>query len=349
MYVKPALILACVVVSADAASVSRRSLLRTTGAAAVATPLVASAADKQPLLAAGSIAVPRVGFGLYKTAPEETKAAVALALEAGVRHFDTAAAYNNEAELGAALREATGAGENVFVATKVAVTAGTSARDAVAAAADRLKRAPDCVYMHSPLASKEQRLETWAALAEARREGLCRTIGAANCGLRHLKELEVAGPAPALVQLELSPYNQRPAEVAWARGNRAVVTCAAWSKLSGAYNWGSDAAFKTLTAVSKAHGATKAQVLVRWSIQRGFVPLARSGVGDSVQRLAIAQNALAGVEDGVSWKGGQLSASEMRALNALEAKLASGTLGRADGWNADDVTGPDWDPTTYVA
>ena len=129
--------------------------------------------------------------------------------EAGVRHFDTANAYNNEAELGAALREGD-TGENVFVATKVSPTAGASARDAVAAAADRLKRAPDCVYVHSPLAPKEKRLETWAALNEARREGLCRTLGAANCGLRHLKELEVAGPAPALVQLELSPYLARP-------------------------------------------------------------------------------------------------------------------------------------------
>ena len=339
------LLLVCT--AAAVAPVSRRSLLKTTGAAAVATPLAANAADKQPLLAAGSIAVPRVGFGLYKTAPEETKAAVALALEAGVRHFDTAAAYNNEAELGVALREGD-TGENVFVTTKVAVTAGASARDAVAAAADRLKRAPDCVYVHSPLAPREKRLETWAALNEARREGLCRAVGAANCGLRHLKEFEVAGPAPALVQLELSPYNQRPAEVAWARGNRAVVTCAAWSKLSGAYNWGSDAAYKTLNAACKAHGATKAQILVRWALQRGFVPLPRSGVSDSVQRLAIAQNSLAGVEDGATWKGGQLSAQEMRSLNQLEDRLASGRLGRTDGWTADDVAGPDWDPTTYV-
>ena len=156
-------------------------------------------------------------------------------------------------------------------------------------------------------------------------------------------------PAPlALVQLELSPYNQRPAEVAWARGNRAVVTCAAWSKLSGAYNWGSDAAYRTLSTICKAHGATKAQILVRWALQRGFVPLPRSGVSDAVQRLAIAQNSLAGVEDGPSWKGGQLSAQEMRSLNQLEDRLASGRLGRADGWTADDVTGPDWDPTTYV-
>ena len=75
-------------------------------------------------LAAGTIAVPRVGFGLYKTAPEETKAAVALALEAGVRHFDTAAAYNNEGRSWAALRWKGDTGENVFVASKIAATAG---------------------------------------------------------------------------------------------------------------------------------------------------------------------------------------------------------------------------------
>ena len=126
------------------------------------------------------------------------------------------------------------------------------------------------------------------------------------------------------------------------------MTCAAWSKLSGAYNWGSDAAYRTLNAACKVHGATKAQVLVRWALQRGFVPLPRSGVSDSVQKLAIAQNALAGVEDGPSWKGGQLSAQEMRSLNQLEDRLASGRLGRADGWTLNDVTGPDWDPTTYV-
>ena len=82
--------------------------------------------------------------------------------------------------------------------------------------------------------------------------------------------------------------------------------------------------------------------MVRWALQRGFVPLPRSGVSDAVQRLAIAQNALAGVD------GFQLSAQEMRSLNQLEDRLASGRLGRTDGWTLNDVTGPDWDPTTYV-
>ena len=57
---------------------------------------------------------------------------------------------------------------------------------------------------------------------------------------------------------------------------------------------------------------------------------------------------MSGVEDGATWKGGQLSAQEMRALNQLEDRLASGRLGRADGWTAEDVTGVDWDPTNYV-
>ncbi|KAH8076230.1 oxidoreductase [Aureococcus anophagefferens] len=118
--------------------------------------------------------------------------------------------------------------------------------------------------------------------------------------------------------------------------------------LSGAYNWGSDAAFKALNACCKAHAATKAQVLVRWAVQRGFAPLPRSTAADAAQRLAIAQNAAAGVEDGDFWRGGPLSRAEMKALDALEDHLASGKLGRTDGWTADDVAGPGWDPTTYV-
>lgn len=150
------------------------------------------------------------------------------------------------------------------------------------------------------------------------------------------------------MQLEISPYAQRPAETAWAKKRGAAVSCAAWSKLSGSWNWGSDAAFRTLAGTAKAHGATKAQVLVRWAFQRGFVALPRSGTSDSAQRLAIAQNSLAGVSDGEYWKDGPLTRAEMRALDGLEVGLASGRLGRTDGWEEKDVTGLDWDPTTYV-
>ena len=64
--------------------------------------------------------MPAVGHGLYKTAPEITREAVALALDAGVRHFDTAPSYGNEAELGAALKAWRGGERNeLFVTTKL--------------------------------------------------------------------------------------------------------------------------------------------------------------------------------------------------------------------------------------
>ena len=64
--------------------------------------------------------MPAVGHGLYKTAPEITREAVALALDAGVRHFDTASSYGNEAELGAALKAWRGGERNeLFVTTKL--------------------------------------------------------------------------------------------------------------------------------------------------------------------------------------------------------------------------------------
>ena len=73
-------------------------------------------------------------------------------------------------------------------------------RDQVAAAAERLKLAPDCVSLHAPLAPKATRLGAWAALADAKRDGLTASIGLANFGARHMDELLAVGPAPALAR-----------------------------------------------------------------------------------------------------------------------------------------------------
>ena len=59
--------------------------------------------------------------------------------------------------------------------------------------------------------------------------------------------------------------------------------------------------------------------------------------------------AAAGVSDGATWANGPLTPAEMAKLDGLEDHLRSGRLGRADGWAPEDVAGPDWDPTTYVA
>lgn len=212
----------------------------------------------------------------------------------------------------------------------------------------------DSFLVHSPLTDSARRLGSWQALLELQEEGLCRSIGVANFGPQHLEELRtVSGEAPQVLQLELSPYNQHRDCTAWAAKHDVAVTCAAWSKLSGTFNWGSDEKYRAMQAIAKAHGATRAQVLVRWAVQRGFGALPRSGTGSSAERLAIRQNSADGsgllpessASRDMTWSGGPLTAAEMTTLDGFEEQLPAGRLGRLDGWSAGDVGGSDWDPT----
>lgn len=309
-----------------------------------------------------------VGFGLYKTPPEATEEAVALALDAGVRHFDTAAEYGNEVELGKALGQwATGARnryrDEIFVTTKLAnrdqSTDPNTVKSAVKESIERLNVGyADSVLLHSSLTDKDRRLASWQALLELREEGLVRSVGCCNFGPRALDEIEAAfpGKGPQMLQLELSPYNQHRDCLAWCETRQVPVVCEAWSKLSGSFNWGSDDEYRALQMVAKAHSATKAQVLVRWAVQRGFGALPRSGVGSAVERLAIRQNSGRGVSSRgwykgpaeETWGGGALTKEEMAALDGMDQQLAAGRLGRTDGWVAEDVSGVDWDPTASV-
>ena len=62
--------------------------------------------------------IPQLGFGVFQIPPAETVEATLLALQAGYRHIDTAAAYQNEAEVGQAIHAAALEREEVFVTTK---------------------------------------------------------------------------------------------------------------------------------------------------------------------------------------------------------------------------------------
>ena len=216
---------------------------------------------------------------MYKTSPEEAEASVAAALDAGYRHFDTALLYGNEAGVGAALSQSNVPRRKLFLTTKIPPKSkGGDVRKALKDSLKRLKT-PYCdlCLVHSPIGGYQDRLVTYAALQALSEEGFCRSVGVANYGLRHLEEIQAEGlELPALVSLEISPYNQHKDVVAFCKDRGIVVACQSWSKLSGNFNWGSDADFKKLAAICAAHGgATKAQVLVKWATQSGFVALPR--------------------------------------------------------------------------
>ncbi|EKX48599.1 hypothetical protein GUITHDRAFT_159492 [Guillardia theta CCMP2712] len=221
--------------------------------------------------------MPRLGLGVFRSEPGPTTFhAVLTALQLGYRHIDTAAYYRNEESVGEAIRASGLPREQVFVTTKLA-SMGASGYDyegTMKALKDSLRRLGmdyvDMYLIHSPN-DKKNRLEQWRALEDAKAAGLARSIGVSNYGIHHLEELEKHFKTlPATNQVELHPWLARKELVAYCTEKGIVLT--AYSPLAKASKM-ADA--EVLTLASK-HKCTPAQVLIKWSLQQGFVTIPKS-------------------------------------------------------------------------
>jgi len=202
----------------------------------------------------------------------------------------------------------------------------------------------DMVSIHSPLTDSERRLETYKTLLNLRDSGFVKTVGVCNYGLAALKEIAAADlELPAVNQLELSPFNAHKEIVDWCSSYGIAVSCGAWSRLSSAD--GPTEGWEAVSKIAAAKGMTKAQVLVRWSLQKGYICVPRSAAKAKVEKVAIAENSYGGVNQEAAYV---LSKEEMDTLDSLDVGYKAGKLGRIDGWDASDIQGPDWDPTDFV-
>ena len=148
----------------------------------------------------------------YNTKAEMSVEAVSLALEAGVRAIDTAAAYENEREVGQAWKGSGLKREEVILSSKLSnvdLSSG-SVRKAVEKSLKNLQTDYlDAYYIHSPLASKELRVQAWKEMQAMKKQGIIRACGVCNFGVSKIKLLtEKRLPAPDLIQAEISPFNQ---------------------------------------------------------------------------------------------------------------------------------------------
>jgi diketogulonate reductase-like aldo/keto reductase len=253
--------------------------------------------------------IPQLGFGVFQIPPDRaTQAAVAAALAAGYRHVDTAAIYRNEADVGAAIK-ASGLPEgSVWVTTKLANAdqGASTARCAFEASLERLGlEAVDLYLLHWP---HELRLQSWAVLEQLHAEGLARSIGVSNFLVRHLDELLArASVPPAVNQIELSPFLYRSREDTLRRCAENGIVVEAYSPLTK----GRRLDDSTVQAIAGEIARTSAQVLIRWSLQKGFVVLPRSSnPGRIVENAAVFDF---GLDD-----------HHMAALDALDEGLTTG-------------------------
>ena len=215
-----------------------------------------------------------MGLGVWQTPPEETERAAATALEAGYRHIDTAAAYGNEREVGAAVSKSGLAREDVYLTTKL-WNADQGYDSTLTAFEKSMKRLGldylDLYLVHWPMPANNKFVETFKAFAHLRDQGRIRSIGVSNFEPEHLRMVvDATGIVPAVNQIELHPLLQQE-ELREVHAQLGIAT-EAWSPLGQ----GSLLANDTVTSVAEAHGKTPAQVLIRWHIQLGNIVIPKS-------------------------------------------------------------------------
>jgi diketogulonate reductase-like aldo/keto reductase len=190
----------------------------------------------QTLTLNNGVELPPLGFGVFQTPPEETRKAVAAALDTGYRHIDTAAAYGNEREVGDAVGASAVGRTGVFLETKIWIsdygyepTRHGFEKSAGKLGVDQI----DLLILHQPLpTSFDRTLEAYRALEQLLEDGKVRAIGVSNFMVDHLtKLLEKANVIPAVNQIELHPYFQQ-REVQALHAEHGILT-QAWSPIGG--------------------------------------------------------------------------------------------------------------------
>jgi len=222
--------------------------------------------------------MPRLGFGVYQM--RQCAEPLAAAIKAGYRHIDSAQFYRNQDQVGEAFRVSGLSRDELFITTKVSST-NQGYTKALRSVDESLKKMKldyvDLFLIHDPLSGKTKRLETYKALMEAKEKGKIRSVGVSNYGVHHLEEIKAAGmPTPTVNQIELHPWCQQRPIVEYCKANNIVVE--AYSPLTqGQYFTDS-----TLVKVAQAHSKDPAQILIRWSLQKGYSPLPKSSTPSRV-------------------------------------------------------------------
>ncbi|OTB02316.1 hypothetical protein M426DRAFT_322742 [Hypoxylon sp. CI-4A] len=267
--------------------------------------------------------MPQIQLGLYMMSGREAKTAVKWALAVGYRGFDSAQMYRNEREAGQAIRQFLASSdentagitrEDVFYTSKLA--SNSTSYDAVRRSIRQSLEACglgyiDLFLLHSPYGGREARLTSWKAVEDAIDEGEVKSGGVSNYGVAHIEELMASKPrvTPVVNQIEVHPFNTQ---------TKIRETCAkhgivveAYAPLARAMRMRHPA----ILELSRKYQCTPAQLLVRWSLQHGLVPLPKSA-----KRERLLENVKVGEFE--------ISNADLEKMDGLDEKLVT-----------------DWDPT----
>jgi diketogulonate reductase-like aldo/keto reductase len=219
--------------------------------------------------------IPPVGFGTAGLRGDDAVTAVSAALENGYRLIDTAVNYGNETEVGEAIRRSGVPRDEIVVTSKIPGR-HHAYEDAIASTRESLERLGleriDVHVIHWPNPSQEKYHETWRALVQLRDDGLVRSPGVSNFTEEHLRRvIDDTGVTPVLNQIELHPYFPQP-QMREVDAGLGIVT-EAWSPMGKRQ---APFAEPVVRAAAEAHGVSPGQVVLRWQLQLGNLPIPKS-------------------------------------------------------------------------
>ena len=246
--------------------------------------------------------MPVLGLGTWQLT-HDTAGTVAEALRLGYRMIDTAEDYWTQPGIGEAIRASGLRREEIFLVTKV-----EEDEDAYEGTVRDLRELgldyADLMLIHRPPPAGAG-LELWRGLIRARDDGLTRDIGVSNYSTGQLEALvEATGEVPVVNQIEWTPFGWSPDMLAYCRGRGIVVQ--AYSPLTRAARLGDS----RLARIAAAYGKTSAQILIRWNLQSGVVPLPKA-------------NQLTHLRENIQVLDFGISESHMDELSALNERWSS--------------------------
>ncbi len=268
------------------------------------------------------VAMPVLGLGVFQSPPEETTAAVETAIADGYRLIDTAASYDNERQVGAAIRASGIDRTEIFVTTKLWIS-DYGYDEALVGFEGCLRRLGlgyiDLFLLHQPVPTDfDGTVAAYKATEKVLAQGRARTIGVSNFSEQHLENLmQRTEVVPAVNQVELHPFfTQQPLRAFHAKHGIATE---AWSPLGGIQRYRpadpnavlNALEHPTVTSIADKYGKTPAQVVLRWHNEHGVVAIPKS-----VKPHRIAEN--------IDVFDFELTADEVAAINALDTGVRGG-------------------------
>lgn len=219
--------------------------------------------------------IPKIGFGTYKLNGFEGTRRIEQALSVGYRLIDTAFNYENEGIVGQAIRNSSVPRDQLTITSKLPGR-HHQYKEALISIEESLTRLGldylDLYLIHWPNPLENHYVEAWQALIDAKKWGLVRSIGVCNFLPEHLQRLETeTGVLPVINQIELHPsFNQL--EQREYHQEKGIIT-EAWSPLG---RGGTIFSQPILQEIAKHHQKTVAQVVLRWELQLGVLPIPKA-------------------------------------------------------------------------